>query len=123
MNENLVVTVITKHAFTEQDLDHLLVAAFEGGINYWANNVKIKVYPETTKKIDFASQAVAHGGVVEISEDEGNQWTLTRELLIKGIAKYCNNEKVNPAELMDMHDADTADAIVQYAIFEEIIYG
>ena len=104
---------------SNENLGDLLVAAFEGGINYWCDKIKIITNPENA---EYASEVVATGGVVRLLVEE--EWKeLTKEMLLSGIARYCQEQKILPDEMMENHDAETADIIVQYAIFNELIYG
>lgn len=116
----------TKHGLSlisEEQLADLMVAALLGGINYWAGQCTIV---ENVEGKDYASDVVAYGGAILISnaDDERETWTLTTSKLIKGIVYAMKHYEYESAEvLMDCHDAETADVIVQFALFDEIVYG
>jgi len=113
--------ITIKSGITEENLNDLMVAALEGGINYWAEKCEIT---ENPKGRDYASEVVASGGVISIIEDDGTPNELTREKLLKGVKmgmEWGGYSKVD--DLMEDHDAETADVIVQYALFDEIVYG
>jgi len=106
-----------------QDMADILVTAFEGGINYWCGGVKIL---ENPADVDWASDVVAHGGKLELwdVEDPDEKWILDQEKLLKGFAEGMKWGKYGSVEeMMDNHDAETADVIVQYALFDEIVFG
>jgi len=112
--------------FTDENIGDLLVAAFEGGIDYWCRMVRIMFVPEEhLGKYEYASDVIALGGVLELYDAESpDTWELTLDKFLNGLKMYCeeNNYK-NAEDLMDGHDADTADAIVQYALFDDVIFG
>ena len=108
---------------SETDLDYLMVAALEGGINYWCGECRIVKNPAG---LEYASEVVAYGGVLELidAEEPDEKWTLTQAKLVKGVDKAMDHFSYGTVqELMDSHDADTADVIVQYALFDEIVFG
>jgi hypothetical protein len=108
--------------FTDENIDDLVVTAFEGGINYWCRKVVIKDAPDEVK---YASDAISKGGTLILFDAEStDKWELTLEKMLKGIKWYCEQNGYTDADdLMDNYDADSADAIVQYALFDEIVFG
>ena len=106
-----------------EDMEGIMVTALEGGINYWCGKARIV---ENPGEREWASDVVAHGGTLELTdvEDPDEKWILTQEKLLKGFAKGMKWGNFASAEdLMDAHDAETADVILQYALFDEIIFG
>jgi hypothetical protein len=112
------------HLNSEQIAD-LMVTAFEGGINYWCRSVVINdtTNPDHTGKL--ASEIISLGGELTLCDaDISDKWLLTRDMVIKGIKMYCKENNYTSMDLlMDEHDADTADAIVQLALFGEVVFG
>jgi hypothetical protein len=115
----------------DEIIDDILTTAFEGGINYWSPfPVKVDSWPEG---IEYASMAVSKGGVVQICEftNEGDDGTpldmkwhkINRFNMIHGINKAAEHFKLSVEGFWDEHDAGMADVAVQFAIFNEIIYG
>ena len=120
------------------DLDNILATCFEGGSNYWIN--KIKVVDEDYKGCEYASDVVSHGGKVEIICDEyvygceyndehGCHYIITKVKLIKGIQRWYekyhfprHKEVQDEFHLFDW-DAGDSDIILQYALFNEVVYG
>jgi hypothetical protein len=115
------------YEFSNQELSDLLTTAFEGGINYWCKKVEIDLPPLNAPKDFYLSDVISYGGTLKlIDEDEDGEsefLILTAEKMIAGIEQYCKLNAVNLKDLLDYHDAESADQIVQYALFNELIYG
>lgn len=115
--------IIKKFEISEENLADLMVTAFEGGINGWCGKVEITKNPANK---EWASDVVAHGGQLALwdVEDPDEVWWLTREKLLKGVSMTMDwGNFATVEDLMDNHDAETADVIVQYALFGEIVFG
>lgn len=122
------VKVTISHKFSDEDLNDLVSTALEGGINYWCGNVKVKEGSMSEKlydSINSISDAVSKGGTLVFYDAESDDtWEeLDRDKLLKGIQMHCENNNVAPSDLMDMYDADDADSIIQYAVFDELIFS
>jgi len=123
--------IIKKLEISEEQMADLLVCAFEGGINYWCGKIEITAFPEKTKPEDdfsnmLASDIVPKGGTIALHDDEDPDeiYWLNKEKMLKGISLGMDwGNFATVEELMDGHDAETADVIVQYAIFGEITFG
>lgn len=124
MNVVSKFTIKAKVKVTAENIDDLLVSAFEGGINYWCHEVKVISMPPGIKET-LASYAISKGGVLQIFDrDSYDTWELTLPKFIKGLKKYMKANGVLSMEgIIDNHDASTADAIVQLALFGEIVFG
>lgn len=114
------ITVKNKFDLSIENLDDILVTAFEGGINYWCNRVEI-----IKGKGAYASDIVANGGTVRLYDMESDEsWELSRRSLVRGVQIFCNENGIMSADdLMEVMDADVADVIVQLAIFEEVVFS
>ena len=118
------------HEFTPSDINDLIVGALEGGINYWCRKAVIKkdtegnyfnVLPEDQDKVIYASDAIGYNGTLILYDLESpDKWELNLENVLKGIKMQCTNRHIAPSDLMDDYDADDCDAIVQFAIFNEL---
>jgi hypothetical protein len=127
------VTITQTHKFTSEDINDLIVGALEGGINYWCYKAVIKkdtednffnVLPEDQDKVVYASDAIGYNGVLILYDAESDDhWELTLENVLKGIKIHCANMGISPSALMDNYDAGDSDAIVQYALFNELVFG
>ena len=106
-----------------QEIDDLMVTAFEGGINYWCGYAEIVEKPET--ECTLKSEVISRNGALELFDDESDDtWILTREKFLKGVEKALNHfEYSNIQDMIENHDAETVDVIIQYALFDEIIFG
>jgi hypothetical protein len=104
-----------------EDINDLMTTALEGGINYWCNKVEILADPENKP---FASEVIAYGGELKIYTDEGAEFKITRDDIVKGIEKAIEHfEYGSFKQLMEEHDATTADVIIQFALFDKIVFG
>ena len=104
---------------TDDQLDSILVGAFEGGSNYWA--AKVEVAKDDYKGKKFASECVAAGGELYITTTEGDKHLLTKNMLLNGLQRYLDESKHK--NWPDGGDSMTDDVILQYALFGEVVYG
>lgn len=107
---------------SNEEVSDLMVTALEGGINYWCRKAKVVQCPTD---YTFASDVIALGGTLMLYDAESDEkWELTLEKFLKGVKWYCEQSGyTDGGDLMQEHDADTADQIVQYALFDEIVFG
>jgi len=119
---------------SNEDIGYLIVCALEGGINYWCRNAEKKrnedgtffgVSAEDQEKIEYASDLIGHNGTIILHDAESSdKWELTPEKFLKAVDMTLEwGEYESVEEMMDNHDAETADVLVQYAIFDEITFG
>lgn len=117
---------ITKN-ITEKDVENIMVTAIEGGIGYWAclhnDKPEWKDKPKTEPSSMWATKLLIEGKEVIFTdtEEEEGEWVLTLEKLIKGYQLNCV-ERPFDCDL-EQGDATTADCIVQYALFDKVVYG
>ena len=109
---------------TNQDIDDIMCAALEGGINDWCGKAKV-----VGKYLgDYASEQISRGGVLKLYDIEtGEEFELTKEKFVKGIIQFLEDGRsdlvVQGSLDTGCFDACDADAIVQYALFGEVVYG
>lgn len=105
---------------SEQNIEDTIISAFEGGIGYWAQLVETSQGDEP-----YYKKAMSDGHHVKIRDicGEGEYFinlTSIRQGLTVMADKY-------PKHLHDIiterGDAYTGDALIQCAVFGEIIYG
>jgi hypothetical protein len=120
---------------TEEQMSDVMVTALEGGINYWCRKAEMKkdtvgggfegVSLENEENLIFASDIIGKGGILILHDAESDDtWELNQEKLLNGIKRYMIEENIGSMEeLIDNHDADTADQIVQYAVFNEQMFA
>lgn len=128
--ENKVIENVA-FGITNEFIDDVLCTAFEGGITYWCDRVDVKYNDYRGAK--YASEVISKGGTLEIVFDDAEfadydpQFVeLTKDKFIKGYKKYVEfaTERKLPVytDAGDI-DADIADMIVQYAVFDEVVFG
>lgn len=114
----------------DQDIDDIMTSALEGGINYWCNEaVVVGDYLGI-----FASDQISRGGMLKLHSYEEDEWfILTKLKFLHGLEMVLSNDGQKEA-ITDVDDngrwldpgqidGNMADNIVQYALFEEIVYG
>ena len=113
---------------TGRDIDDIMATALEGGITYWCTRVKVK----GEYLGEYASEQISRGGTLKIYDSEGEAvYELTSENFTRGLEKYLKNPTYETLSFEDGKykvdvgsiDACAADSIIQYALFDEIIYG
>ena len=123
------------HEFSTEDLNDLMCTALKGAINYWcgkANKLRNEdgtvsgVDPMYADRVYFASDVIGYGGTLALFDVDyattKQIWYLNADNLLKGIVMYCDKHNVPMSELIDLHDASIADCIVQYALFDKLVY-
>lgn len=116
------VEYTTKDKITQQLIDDLLCTAFEGGISYWCSEIDPGQYPIGAT---YGHECLSRGQDIKIHDSEDNVWyTLKLMDYLKGIVQEVQTYPYPSMMVMyDEHDAETADHIVQYALFGELRYG
>ncbi len=119
-NINVIVTC--------EDIDDIMCGALEGGINYWCR--KAEVVGEYLG--EYGSEQISRGGTLKLynaEEDEVYELTLAKfmcglmlavEMGFDGQYGWLNDDGTLDCCRID---AGEADAIIQLAIFGEVIYG
>ena len=113
----------------ENFYEDILVTALEGGSNYWIDYIKAANPPKPREMATsiWVSYRLNDGKTVFINAD-GVQYGLTKPKLTKGIKLWVKNHP-KQVHLVDGEldagsiDAGDADAILQYALFGELVYG
>lgn len=113
---------------TEVDVEDIITTAVEGGIDYWGSVVN---YGKSDKPIsEIAAKTLISGGEVTIIDDDDILYELTIAGLMHGIKKWIDSGIANTELCLDGQsletsyiDANEADMIIQYALFDEIVYG
>ena len=105
----------------EDDINEILVGAFEGGSNYWAS--KVSVVDDDYKGGEYASDVVGLGGRLIIKTLDNDTKTLTQAMMFDGIQRYVDNGGKHFPFTDGNPDAYTYDTILQNALFWEAVYG
>lgn len=117
---------------TSKDIDDIMCTSLEGGVTaMWSD--KVDVVDEYLG--EYAHEQISRGGSLIFTDIEnGDRFMLTRGMLLDGIKTYINEfsnipflekGKVKGTYTIDCGqlDAYEADMIVQYALFDEQVYG
>ena len=117
---------------TQQDIDDIMVSAFEGGINYWCRRVVVQ--GDYLGK--YASEQISRGGKLAIwldepFEDDKPCYVLDRDKFLAGFKLWIESDGDSYDTIDDSDgsvdcgqiDAICADEIIQYALFGEVVFG
>ncbi|MCL4538218.1 MAG: hypothetical protein M1378_01220 [Bacteroidetes bacterium] len=116
------------YVITNQDIDDIVCTALEGGINYWCSKVELTRKP-TEEGAKYLSDMVSRGGAIklEVFEEDRDSTKepklLERDNMVQGIKKAAEHMKKSVQGFIEDHDAEMADVAVQFAVFNEIIFG
>ena len=108
-----------------EDIDDIMSAALDGGITYWCGRTEVV----GDYLGEYASDQISRGGALKLHDIEGDGvFDLTLDKFLVGLRLWIENERafsLTDAGRLDITeiDATAADAIVQYALFNEIVYG
>lgn len=124
-----VINMELKLVVTQEDIDDIMVGALEGGINYWCDEAKVV----GDYLGEYASEQIARGGQLILHDfEEEEHYTLDKEKFLKGLKMYFQNphpydilEEIDNKLRIDTCNADdkVCDMIIQYALFDDVIYG
>ena len=103
------------------DINDILVGAFEGGSNYWID--KVSVVDDDYKGGKYASDVIGLGGELLIHTTDGEKRKLTQSMMFDGIQRYVDNGGKHFPFTDGNPDAYTYDTILQNALFWEAVYG
>ena len=121
------VKVEIRVELTQQDIDDIMVAALEGGINYWCDEAAVEGGEYLGK---YASDQISRCGTLLLHDtDEDAYRKLDLEKFLKGFKLWLENggDQYGAVQGHEVDccniDAGCADEIVQYALFGEVVYG
>ena len=113
----------------QEDIDDIMCGALEGGIYYWCRKAEVV----GAYLGEYASEQIARGGQLKLYDrEEDKVYILDLEKLLNGIKLYAQNPVgYNCLDMIDGKleidccnaDAIVCDAIIQYALFGEVVYG
>jgi hypothetical protein len=119
---------IINYMLTAQDIDDIMVGALEGGINYWCGCAEVV----GDYLGEYASEQISRGGTLKLYdiEDEDEVYELTLEKFLNGFKLWIENgydeygalQQDGTVDCCEI-DAACADAIVQLALFGEIVFA
>ena len=119
----------TKHqcAFvvTGQDIENIVLTALEGGIGYWAmldnTTADWDNKPKGLPTSQYATQLLLERKTLRFfdAEDDIVYWELTLKQLFRGVNEFINTIH----DTIENIDAEDADVIFQYAIFDKVVFS
>jgi hypothetical protein len=103
----------------------LLVCAFEGGSNYWYDDLEPLKRDSTKSSASecFYEDLMTHG--FKLSDKEtGKKYKITPTKLRKGVIAFSEQEPKHFSDAMEeCTDATTGDVFLQIVVFGDVIYG
>ena len=74
---------------TVEDIDDIMVAALEGGINYWCSEAEVV---EERRCADWGHEQIARGGALVLHdiEDSSEKWELDLEKFLNGFKLWAS---------------------------------
>lgn len=124
-----IVNIEQKVVVNDEDIDDIMAGALEGGINYWCDEAKVV----GNYLGEYASEQISRGGQLKLHDfEEEEDYILDKEKFLKGLKMYLENphpynilEEIENGLMVDVCNADATvcDMIVQYALFDDVIYG
>lgn len=127
--EDKILNVNMQMKVTGEDVDGIMEGALNGGITYWCDRAK----PVGDYLGEYASEQISRGGKLMLYDfEEEAVHCLDLEKLLNGIRLWAENpagcnylEQADGGNLVMncSTDAVACDAIIQYALFGDVIYG
>lgn len=114
---------------THEDIDDIMAGALEGGINYCCDEAKVV----GNYLGEYAREQISRGGQLILHDfEEEEDYILDKEKFLKGLKMYF--QKPHPYDILEEQDnklridtcnadATVCDMIIQYALFDDVIYG
>lgn len=114
---------------------HIIITALEGGINYWGCLANDHEYFEThynnknrNSLSEFVVDLLESGKSVFLFDKEemdrellfNEMWELNKSKIVKGYEMFVKDHGKIEIENID---SQLADNIIQYALFNELVYG
>ena len=118
------ISVVINFVVSDEDIDDIMSAALDGGVTYWCG--RAEVVGEYLG--EYASEQISQGGALKLRDIEGDGiFELTLDKFLVGLRLWIENERafeLTSAGRLDVGqiDAVAADTIVQYALFNDIVY-
>ena len=111
---------------TQEMVGDILCTAFEGGITYWAESQEPSEWPDGA---EWSHETLPRGATIKITlhephdEADTKSYTLTLPAFEQGIRRAAQHMGESIERFYENHDAVGADIAVQFALFDEIVYG
>jgi len=112
---------------TPEAVANLIIAAFEGGSNYWIDKVR-HISGNSNEKPYYADPQLYMDPdfLIEITDnDEEDRWNLNQRAIVRGLDLL--GSVAHGRHLADFlsenDDAETADVFLQLCLFGDVVYG
>lgn len=121
--------LISLYGLDDEEIETLIITAFEGGVNYWCGRVEILKRNHWDSYFEgeeyFASQVIKNGGDLLLHDAESDDnWLLTKKKIVENIPKTMRHYGYTKfQDFMDDHDAEMTDVLIQFALFNKIVFG
>lgn len=121
------IKITTTYVYTDDDMENICITALEGGINYWARldntGADWEDKPKGVPTSVWFYKLLKQNKAVRFydAKDDEESWLFDMATLYDGIAKAIM-EKAWDGDI-DTIDAEVADMIFQYGLFDEVVYG
>lgn len=120
------ITVAISFVVTDEDIDDIMSATLDGGITYWCGRAEVV----GDYLGEYASDQISRGGTLRLYdlEEPETYYELTLDKFLVGLRLWIENERafaLTEEGRLDVGeiDANAADCIIQYALFNELVYG
>lgn len=113
------ITCAKTFNITDEDIDDIMADALDSGIGYWCGEVEVV----GDYLGEYASDQISRGGtlVFHDAEDPEDVHAMDLESFLKGYRMSIELGYFS-GDLDNEYDAETADVIVQLALFDDVIY-
>lgn len=108
-------------------VDDLLTTALDGGYGgswYWIQGFRAHWRGDPEDRPTYFHDYITRGSTFSIiPEEDGTEYFLDLPKYLHGLEQACKKLGLTAQALYDDHDAITADIVLQYALFGDIVYG
>lgn len=120
------ISAVINFVVSNEDIDDVMSAALDGGVTYWCGRAEVV----GDYLGEYASEQISRVGALKLYDIEGDGvFKLTLDKFLVGLRLWIENERAfeltNDTGRLDIGqiDAAAADLIIQYALFNDIVYG
>ena len=119
------ISTVINFVVSNEDIDDIMSAALDGGVTYWCGRAEVV----GNYLGEYASEQISRGGALKLHDIEGDGvFELTLDKFLVGLRLWIENERafeLTSTGRLDVGqiDAAAADTIIQYALFNDIVYG
>tara|TARA_R110000824_G_scaffold399807_1_gene605810 strand:- start:712 stop:1101 length:390 start_codon:yes stop_codon:yes gene_type:complete len=116
---------------SDEKIEFILCGCFEGGSNYWAENVSCEDNEDMKKvggyKSEYLTKTKLKDAVIFIHTQSGSKYPITKKSIIDALQMMDNPKngctKALGRILNETGDSGDDDLVLQMACFGEVVYG